>query len=439
MTNTLTLLDLTLLVRNRLRKDFPDTFWVQAEVSECKEHYSGHCYLELVQKKDKSDALCAKTRATIWANVWSTIKPKFVKLTGSPLQAGQKILVEVQVEFHELYGFSLLIRDIDPTYTVGDVSLRRQEVIRKLTEDGVIDLNKELTWPILPKKLAIVSSPSAAGYEDFMQQLQNNPYGFKFSTHFFATLMQGEMAGIRIQEALDSILNTQEHFDVVVLIRGGGATTDLQCFDQYDLCFYAAQYPLPLLTGIGHDRDSSVLDRVAHTSVKTPTAAAEYLIDCLAKEAYRLDTNIDNLQRFVQARMDQFKQQYQSNSEKLQRKTSESLHRATINLERLNSTLQFQSIKYLQVRSQRVEVEQTKLTHQVQSLLENQKHRFELLESKLDAFSPDVMIKKGFSLTLHQGRILKSIADLQPGSVIETRLKDGQIQSIIQKTALKND
>lgn len=439
MSDALSLLDLNLLVKNRLRRDFPDTFWIQAEISECKEHFSGHCYMELVQKKERSDALCAKVRATIWANVWAGLKPTFERLTGTRLQAGQKILAEVTIEFHELYGFSLLIRDIDPTYTMGDLSLRRQEVIRKLTTDGVIDLNKELDWPLLPKKIAVVSSPSAAGYEDFMDQLANNAYGFKFDTHFFSATMQGEAAGVSIRSALDQILQTNQDFDAVVVIRGGGASTDLQCFDQYDLCFYAAQYPLPLLTGIGHDRDSSVMDRVAHTSVKTPTAAAEFLIDCLAKEAYRLDENMDKLSRLATQRLEAFKNQLKNNSERLRRSTTEGIHRANLSVERMQSELYRRSNQYVMLRKQDVDQKETRLSHRVQTLLELQRHRFELLESRLESFSPEIMIRKGFSLTLQNGRIVKSVADLEAGSMIQTKLRDGLIHSTITKTERTNE
>jgi exodeoxyribonuclease VII large subunit len=433
MSDALTLLDLNVLVKNRLRRDFPDTFWIQAEISECKEHYSGHCYLELVQKKERSDAICAKSRATIWSNTWIPLKQRFEQQTGTRLQPGQKILTEVSIEFHELYGFSLLIRDIDPAYTLGDVSLRRQEVIRKLTEEGVIDLNKELEWPILPKQIAVVSSPSAAGYEDFMDQLRRNPYGFKFSTHFFPAVMQGEAAGESIRQAMDIILASDLTLDAVVIIRGGGATTDLQCFDQYELCFYAAQYPLPLLTGIGHDRDSSVLDRVACVSVKTPTAAAEYLVDCMAKEAYRLDANLDRLIQLTNQKMDAFKRHLQVQSERLRRSTTEGLNRAALSVERYQAELLRRTNQYLLVRKQDTEVKSTHLNHRVRTLLEQQHHRLELLQTRLESHSPELMIRKGFSLTLHQGKIIKSVSELESGAEIQTRLNDGTIYSTVFK------
>lgn len=439
MMETLTLLDLNQLVRNRLRRDFPDTYWISAEISECKEHFSGHCYLELVQKKERSEALSAKARATIWANTWASLKPAFEQQTGTRLQAGQKILAEVSVDFHELYGFSLVIRDIDPTYTMGDLSLRRQQVIKQLTEDGVFELNKELEWPVLPKRLAVISSPSAAGYEDFMDQLKNNELGIPFHTDFFPATMQGDAAAASIIDALNAVQASGKEFDVVVIIRGGGATTDLRCFDEYELCYYCAQYPLPLLTGIGHDRDSSVLDLVAHTSVKTPTAAAEHLIDCLSGEAYRLDASLDKLQQRATQLLENYKRTLQTNTERLRRTTSDGLHRASILVERNQAELYRRANQFVLVRRQDAENKSIRLNHRVQTLLDQQKHFLSLLESRLETFSPDLMIKKGFSLTLHNGRILKSVKGLQPGAEIQTRLKDGVIYSNIQQTDTTHD
>jgi exodeoxyribonuclease VII large subunit len=439
MMETMTLLDLNQMVRSRLRKEFSETYWIQAEVSECKEHYSGHCYLELIQKKTGSDTICAKARATIWANVWVSLKPFFESQTGTRLQSGQKILVEVSVDFHEIYGFSLVIRNIEPAYTLGDMALRRQEVIRQLTEDGVVDLNKELAWPLLPQRLAIISSPTAAGFEDFMDQLHHNEYGFPFYTAFFPAVMQGEAAGESIVQALNNVLESGLEFDVAVIIRGGGASADLSCFDRYDLCFYAAQYPLPLLTGIGHDRDSSVLDRVAHTSVKTPTAAAEYLLSCLSQEAYRLEANSDKFQLNVERLLDRLKQQLQTNSDRLRLNTTEKINNARLSVGRLDAELFRRSNLFLMQKKQETDMLATHLVHRAQVCLEQQKHRTEMLENQVAFFSPEIMIKKGFSLTLQQGKIVKSVHDLQQGAELQTWLRDGIIYSTIHKTDKRND
>jgi exodeoxyribonuclease VII large subunit len=439
MMNPITLLDLNQMVRNRMRKAFPETYWIQAEVSECKEHYSGHCYLELIQKKEGTDTLCAKVRATIWANVWSGLKVAFESQTGARLQSGQKILVEVAVDFHELYGFSLVIRDIDPAFTVGDLSLRRREVLRQLTEDGVLELNKELEWPLLPQRLAIISSPSAAGYEDFMDQLHRNAYGLAFYTALFPAVVQGDAAPDSLVEALNRVLDSGVAFDAVVIIRGGGASADLSCFDRYELCYYAAQYPLPLLTGIGHDRDQSVLDLVANKSVKTPTAAAEFLLSCLSQEAYRLETNADRFTQIVQRYVEALKQRLQINSDRLLRNTTEGIQQAKRTVAHLEAQILGGSNVLLLQKKQQVEMSSTHLDHRVKDLLGAQKHRVELLQNQIAFFSPDIMFKKGFSLTLQQGKIVKSVKDLIPGAELQTRLSDGLAYSLIQKTETRND
>jgi len=435
----ITLLDLNLMVKSRLKKEFSETFWIQAEISESKEHFSGHCYLELIQKRKDSDSICAKARATIWANVWTELKPYFEKQTGARFQAGLKVLIEVSVEFHELFGFNLVIRNIDPAYTMGDLALRRNEVLRQLTEDGVIDFNKELPWPLLPQRLAIVSSPSAAGYEDFMDQLHHNDYGFVFYTAFFPATMQGEPAEQSIVGALNRILDTDIDFDAVVIIRGGGATADLNCFDRYELCYYCAQYPLPILSGIGHDRDLSVLDRVAHTSVKTPTAAAEYILGLFSQEAYRLDANLTKFHQSVQRVMESFRLQLKTHSDRLRLNTRERIHLADLLIERRKSELESQSGRVLLQNKQLIEMHYSNLLHRTNSSLEQFKHKTELMEKTLAGFSPDILIKRGFSLTLHNGKVVKSVLDLTDGDEITTRLRDGIVYSKIDKTERTND
>ena len=244
------LYDLNKMLRQGIRELFPESLWVQAEIAECKENASGHCYLELVEKQEGSDFLRARAKAVIWSNVWIFLREEFIQQTGSSLQAGQKILILVKPDFHELYSLSLVVQDIDPAYTLGEWALRRRAILLRLEQEGILELNKELDWPRLPQRLAVISSPTAAGYEDFMHQLQNNSPGFVFYTCLFPALMQGAQAKSSILGALDRILEHQELFDLVLLIRGGGATTDLSCFDNYELASAMAQFPLPLLSFI---------------------------------------------------------------------------------------------------------------------------------------------------------------------------------------------
>ena len=274
----ITLYELNELVKETLELGMPDTYWVQAELSEVRVN-NGHCYVEFVQKDRRGSGLVAKARGNIWRNVFAILKPTFEQSTGQLFTAGIKVLVEVSISFHELYGYSLNVIDIDPSYTLGDMARKRQEILRQLQEEGVLELNKELDMPMLPRRIAVISSPTAAGYGDFSNQLMNNQGGFYFYTELFPAIMQGDGVEQSILQALDIIYSREDEFDVVVIIRGGGATSDLTGFDTYPLAAAVAQFPLPVITGIGHERDDTVLDMVSHTRVKTPTAAAEFLLD----------------------------------------------------------------------------------------------------------------------------------------------------------------
>ncbi len=272
------LFELNRLIKETIAKQLPNSYWVVAEISEINDHPSGHCYLELIQKDDTTDALKAKARATIWSYTFRMLKPYFETMTNRTLARGMKILVNAQVVFHELYGYSLNITDIEPSYTLGDIELKRRETINKLVSDGIMDMNKELTLNMLPNRIAIISSPSAAGLQDFVGQLINNQFGYTFTYTLFPSIMQGDDAEGSIISSLSKIHENMEQFDAVAIVRGGGAQTDLSCFDSYQLASNIAQFPLPVIAGIGHDKDVSVADMVAHTSLKTPTAVAEFFI-----------------------------------------------------------------------------------------------------------------------------------------------------------------
>ncbi len=280
---SISLKDLLLAVRQELYRTFNRGYWVRAEISEIRENANGHCYLELVEKDSSEKLIVAKTKAAIWADTYRMLKPYFKEETGQGLNVGLKILVEIAVNFHEVYGFNCVIRDIDPTFTLGDLARKRQETIRKLKEDGVWEMNKLLDLPEIASRIAVISSPSAAGYGDFLNQLQSNKKGYKFYVKLFPAVMQGDGAAASIIDALDKIYTYADFFDVVVIIRGGGATTDMLAFDEYELADNCAQFPLPIITGIGHERDESIVDMVVHTRCKTPTAVAAFLIDKMAE------------------------------------------------------------------------------------------------------------------------------------------------------------
>lgn len=405
----LSLYDLNALVRRSLEQCLPDEYWVQAELSDVRTNSTGHCYLEFIQKDPRSNNLIAKARGTIWANVYRLLKPYFEESTGQAFVSGIKVLVQVTVSFHELYGYSLTVQDIDPTYTLGDMAHRRREILKQLEEEGVLTLNKELEMPVLPQRIAVVSSPTAAGYGDFCHQLKNNSRGFFFHTELFPALMQGDRVEESVLSALDAILNRQEDFDAVVIIRGGGATSDLSGFDTYLLAAACAQFPLPIITGIGHERDDTVLDSVAHTRVKTPTAAAEYLINCMDLAADELEVLISQLHESVRSRL-----------------TEE--HRKLISYRN-----RIPSAVVRRVSDAKLALLTTRkdISLAVQTLLSRQRHRLELLQQRLADASPEKMLARGYSITLKDGKVVKNGDVLQLNDEIVTRLYQGEIVSIV--------
>ena len=407
----LSLHELNGLVKRSIRSCLPDTYWIQAELSDVRTNYSGHCYLEFVQKDASGNNLIAKARGTIWSNIFKMLKPYFEQETGQAFTSGIKVLVEVSVEFHELYGYSLTVLDIDPTYTVGDMERKRREILRQLEEEGVIDLNKELEMPILPQRVAVISSATAAGYGDFCNQLANNPRGYGFRTELFSAIMQGERVEESIIAALDAIYERMEEFDVVVIIRGGGATSDLSGFDTYELAANCAQFPLPIITGIGHERDDTVLDKVAHTRVKTPTAAAEYLIarmdkcaDALDEMSVRLTESVRRLLLWEHQRMERLKQRIPSAVYKR-------LGDAKYRLLSAQRDLQMASRQFLSVK----------------------KHRLELLQQRLNDALPEKQLARGYSITLKDGKALKDASALKEGDMVITLLHHGKVESVVKK------
>ena len=405
----LSLHELNALVRRSLEQCLPDEFWVQAELSDVRTNSTGHCYLEFVQKAPRSNSLIARARGTIWANVFRLLKPYFEEATGQAFVSGIKVLVQVTVSFHELYGYSLTVQDIDPTYTLGDMARRRREILRQLEEEGVLTLNKELDMPRLPQRIAVISSPTAAGYGDFCHQLENNSRGFYFYTELFPALMQGDRVEESVLSALDRVNARLSEFDVVVIIRGGGATSDLSGFDTYLLAAACAQFPLPIITGIGHERDDTVLDSVAHTRVKTPTAAAEYLINCMDLAADELEVLISQLHESVRSRL-----------------TEE--HRKLISYRN-----RIPSAVVRRVSDAKLALLTTRkdISLAVQTLLSRQRHRLELLQQRLADASPEKMLARGYSITLKDGKVVKNGDVLQLNDEIVTRLYQGEIVSIV--------
>lgn len=386
--NPLSLSRLNSMVRAAIEEQLPLKYWVTGELSEVRATSVGHCYIELVERDEATGEISAKARGTIWSRVYSLLRPYFLEQTGREFSVGLKVLLQVSVNFHELYGFSLDVCDIEPAYTIGDMARQRMLIVQRLTDEGVINLNKELPFPLLPKRVAVISSASAAGYGDFCDQLNGNLYGFNFRVQLFPAPMQGSKVEEGIISALNAIARDIDSWDVVVIIRGGGATSDLSCFDTYDLANNCAQFPLPIVTGIGHQRDDTLLDIVAHTRVKTPTAAAELLIHTMLVQAEK----IENLRRTI--------------PDTVARRIADERRRVDM------------LVQHLPVS--------------VAMLLQQQRHKLDIWEQQLQASSPDRILAKGYTLTLCGGRIVRSAAELSAGDEVVTRFADGDVTSTVK-------
>lgn len=426
----ITLYELNELVKETLELGMPDTYWVQAELSEVRVN-SGHCYVEFVQKDRRSNSLVAKARGVIWRNVYAALKPYFEQTTGQLFTAGIKVQVEVSVSFHELYGYSLTVTDIDPSYTMGDMARKRQEILRQLQEEGVLELNKELEMPMLPQRIAVISSATAAGYGDFSNQLSNNARGFYFHTELFPAIMQGDGVEQSILQALDDIYAREQEFDVVVIIRGGGATSDLTGFDTYNLAAAVAQFPLPVITGIGHERDDTVIDMVSHTRVKTPTAAAEFLIGRMQEAADELAFLAQRLNKGVSLLIYESKESLLRLQTRIPAKAMQRVADGKLYLQ--NAKHRILQGAMTQVSRQRQALPPLQLLLQMAiPQVERCRYQLMLLRQKVVDASPDKLLTKGYSITLKNGKVVKDANLLKTGDEIVTRLKQGEITSIVK-------
>ena len=372
-------------IQEMVENDLPDRYWVCAEIASMS--VRGHCYMELVEKAENG-ILAAKVRATCWSNVYHLLSAYFQQETGQVLHIGLQVMLEVSVEFHAVYGLSLNVWNIDPTYTLGDLAKQRQATIQQLTEDGVMNLQKALQIPSLPWRVAVISSADAAGYGDFCDQLKHNRFGFKFHVQLYPAVVQGDTAARSVVQALNSIAALEEEWDVVVIIRGGGASTDMSCFDDYNLASHCAQFPLPIIAGIGHTRDVSVVDMVVHTSVKTPTAAAEWLIERVAEQVERVGSLMLRLQRATQNAVSREK----------------------------NRLLLYEQQIFNAVRGKAV----------------RERGKLDLWMKTIELHSPERIFKMGYSLTMVNGKMVRSQSEVNEGDMLETHLHDGVIQSVVK-------
>lgn len=406
----LSLYELNNLVRGIIADTFSQRFWIRAEMSDVRCNQNGHCYLEFIEKDSNNKTIIAKARGSIWSNVFRMLKAYFESETGQAFASGLKVLVQVSIEFHELYGYSLNVHDIDPSYTLGDQAKNRTLIIKQLEEEGVLDLNKELPLAKIANRIAVISSPTAAGYEDFCNQLTNNKDGFIFYNKLFPAIMQGDRTEQSIIAALDRIYENIDKFDAVVIIRGGGTTSDLSSFDSYLLAANCAQFPLPIITGIGHERDDTVLDIVAHTRAKTPTAVAEFLIKHIYESASELIDIQDSIIFETNKRL---------------------IEEATI-LNTLVTKYSYIIKDRTKDQLNKLDIISEKIKNAAIRVLQDQKHILESKEQYIEHNSPENILKKGYTLTLSGKKIIKSKAGVKKGDNIVTRFADGEVESLVK-------
>ena len=475
MEKHITLKELNTYIKEAMQLSFPESIWIIAEIGELKVNYAGHCYIDLVEKDENSNEILARSKATIWSWQFRFIKPYFETTTGQTLSSGIKVLISASVEFHEVYGISLNIKDIDPSYTLGDMARKRQEVIMRLVDEGVMEMNKELELSEIPSRVAIISSATAAGYEDFMNQLHQNDRSYVFNTKLFPAVMQGNDAEKSIIAALDEIYQHENEFDVVIIIRGGGAQMDLSCFDNYNLAYYITQFPLPILTGIGHDKDESVCDMVAHTKLKTPTAVANFLIDLFDEAADTINELKTTLTNKITEILENEKQRLKQAVKLFKPLIKSKLERTTMQLEHLtqsvipavNYLIEYQQNKLIKLSSEMksstfasLKHNENKLNQRFSSLsffiklkteretlnisekkhllkrlaiqnLQNEYQRIEWFEKNAQLIDPKNILKRGFSITLKNGKAVKSVTQVEKGDLLVNVFYEGKIESIV--------
>lgn len=450
----ITLYELNGRIKQTLKERFAETIWITAEIASVQENRSGHCYLELADKREGDENIVAVAKGTVWAFTYRMLKPYFETTTGRSLEKGMKVLIQVEVVFHELYGYSLNIKDIDPTFTVGDLERKKREIIEQLEKEGIIDMNRELEFPDIPKNIAIISSPTAAGLGDFMNQLENNQYGYCFHTKLFPALMQGDKTTESVIAALDRIYEYESVFDVVVIIRGGGSQTDLGSFDTYDMAANVAQFPLPVIAGIGHERDETIVDRVAWMKVKTPTAAATFLIDTFLAFDSRLEELKDDFTDGVEELIQEEKARQLQLISDFKHFTQSLLDNRRSRLELLSHRMEHESRMFIHNRLSYFTTLRMRLNNKLELLFDRQdnringhvnavrqksrtlfttgKYALDLAEAKIKYADPENVLKKGYSITRFMGKAVRNTGDIKDGDLIETWLSDGRIKSIVQ-------
>jgi exodeoxyribonuclease VII large subunit len=428
--NHLTLTELSQLIKGALDAQLLSSYWVVAEIGELRLS-RGHCYLDLIDKQE--DKLVAKLRANIWSYSYRSISACFEAATGQPLAPGMKVLANVMVQYHELYGLSLNIKDIDPNYTLGERARRRQEIIQCLMREGVYDMNRSLQLPPLAQRIAVISSPTAAGWGDFADQLIRNPFQYRFELSLFKAVMQGEQATASIIMALEQIFAREEEFDLVVIIRGGGAKTDLDCFDTYELAAHIAQFPLPVLTGIGHERDETIADLVAHTKLKTPTAVAEFLLSGLRHYEEQVLRLADYIFSYAEDFMREQSRKLEYIGKSLQAQTTFSFRQENHKNEQLLSGILQGSRRFMRDHQSRLQTLDLSWQRCLTASIKNEKLKLQHMQKTVELLRPENILQRGYSITYVNGKLAKKTDEFRQGDTLRTQTSQGELISTLQE------
>lgn len=424
----LSLFELNSLVRHTIETVMDSEYWVEAEISELRE-VRGHCYIELTDKDPTTNTPTARASAKCWSRTWNMLLPYFMRITGLPLRPGQKVMLKVYPQFHEAYGFSWIVTDINPEFTLGDMARKRMEIIRILKEEGVLDLNKGLRLPLFTQRIAVISSEGAAGYGDFCSQLENNEYGYRFAIRLFPAIMQGEGVERSIIGALNDIYGRLSDFDCVVIIRGGGATSDMSGFDTLPLAENVANFPLPIITGIGHDRDESILDMVAHTRVKTPTAAAAMLISRLKNTADSIDSMSERLTRHATTILESESHRLHGMKDRIPTLYAAIKTRNESKTDMLHTRIVSAAEMLMCTGRHRLDTLHGRLVTAAKHITADESHRLDMLSQRMELINPQRMLERGYSITTLNGVAVRDAEMLKPGCIIETRFEKGTVKS----------
>lgn len=426
----LSLFQLNSLVKKTLEDNLEATHWVVAEIGEMRLNQKGHCYMELVEKE--GNFVSAKMKANIWSYTYRNLSGWFESITKTSLQPGMKILFNVSVQFHEVYGMSLNVKDIDPNFTLGERARKKQEVIQQLIDEGIFEMNKLLNLPLVPQKIAIISSESSAGFGDFMSHIKSNPRGLKFETSIFPSLMQGDAAASSIIASLLSINKDIDLYDLVVIIRGGGAQSDLDCFDEFELASYVAQFPIPIITGIGHERDETIIDLVSHTKMKTPTDVADFLINGLESVDDILSESIFRIHQTGSRILSNSKTELNQISSNMKISIIQNLQKARTIINRKSDEFKYKSKESLRLSEQQLHIAQDKLLEKSLNYIDKNKQSLSNFEKAFELLEPSSILKRGYSISRINGKLIKDLK-IKANDAIVTEYSGGEVKSIVKK------